>query len=206
MTKIENVTGTAFVVAEFRVEENMATEPLYYDHIVKLFLNAQTRHAADRVAEGFPGVKDMVKIRTRYYDDMLDRLIVSGCRQVVILGAGLDTRAVRKPAPGLRYFEIDDPATLALKQQCYAENGIHAALTFIPGNYVTDGLIDRLAEHGFDFGLPSYIIWEGNTMYLSDAACKSVMELLRRRLKSFRLSFDYMAEAMINKGYVCINC
>ena len=55
--------------------------------------------AADRVAASFPPVKDLVKIRTNYFDDVLETQICLRVRQVVILGAGLDTRAVRRPAP-----------------------------------------------------------------------------------------------------------
>ena len=109
-----------------------------------MFLNEESKQAAGRVVAGFPLVTEMVKIRTRYFDDMLEKQISSGCQQVVLLGAGLDTRAVRKPAVGVSYFEIDDGATLALKQARYEENGIHANMRFIPGNYVTDGLIGLL--------------------------------------------------------------
>ena len=168
MAQVTNVSGTAFVVAEFRAEENDEAYPLYRDPIVKLFLSEESRQAADRIAAGFPLVKEMVKIRTRYYDDMLQKQISLGCQQVVLLGAGLDTRAVRKPAAGVTYFEIDDSATLTLKQARYEENGIHANVRFIPGNYVTDGLTDLLNKNGFDFDLPTYLIWEGNTMYLTE--------------------------------------
>ena len=165
MSQIEHVTGTAFVVAEFRADENREAEPLYQDHIVELFLNEDTRAAAARVSTNFPSVKDLVRIRTKYLDDMLDQQLRLGVRQVVILGAGLDTRAVRKPAAGVTYFEIDDAATLAVKQGCYRRQSIGANVKFIPGNYVTDGLIDLLETHGFDVDLPAYFIWEGNTMY-----------------------------------------
>ena len=70
---IQNVTGTAFVVAEFRAEENRAAAPLYRDAVVDLFLNDASRQAAGRVADSFPPVKDMVKVRTRYFDDTLDQ-------------------------------------------------------------------------------------------------------------------------------------
>ena len=199
MGEITQVTGTAFVVAEFRAEENDAEQPLYRDSVVKLFLSEESREAAERIAAGFTPAKEMVRIRTRYYDDMLDRQLASGCRQVVVLGAGLDTRAARKPAEGVTYFEIDDGATLALKQSCYQENGIAAKVRFIPGNYVTDGLVDLLDQNSLDFGLPTYVIWEGNTMYLPRQIAQRVMEQLRQSLKDFRLSFDYMAEAIIAK-------
>jgi methyltransferase (TIGR00027 family) len=197
--EIKNVSGTAFVVAEFRAEENNEVHPLYRDSIVRLFLNEDSKQAAARIAASFPPAKDLVKTRTKYFDDMLERQILSGCRQVVLLGAGLDTRAVRKPTTGVTYFEIDDAATLKMKQACYEEQGIRANVKFIPGNYVTDGLIAMLQESHFDFDLPTYLIWEGNTMYLPLESTKRIMAQLREHLKHFRLSFDYMAEAVIAK-------
>src|SRR5262245_12293360 len=129
MAQIKNVSGTAFVVAEFRAEENRQDDPLYQDWIVELFLSADTRQAAELVAASFPQARDLVRIRTKYLDDMLDKQIDSHFRQVVILGAGLDTRAIRKRVAGVRYFEIDDAATLTLKQTCYQQQRIDADLT-----------------------------------------------------------------------------
>ena len=54
MATIEHVSGTAFVVAEFRAEENGEPAPLYRDPIVELFLNEESKLAATRVAETFP--------------------------------------------------------------------------------------------------------------------------------------------------------
>src|SRR5262245_13622482 len=206
MAQIKDVSGTAFVVAEFRAEENRETTPLYEDSIVGLFLSEASRHAAGLVAASFPHVKDLVKIRTKYFDDTLERHILSQFRQVVILGAGLDTRAVRKQAAGVTYFEIDDPATLKLKQSCYEREGITVNVKFIPGNYATDGMIDLLTQNGFDLDLPTYVIWEGNTMYLPLDVVKHVLAELRRCVKRFRVSFDYMAESVIAKttGDPCI--
>ncbi len=166
MAGVKDVSGTAFVVAEFRAEENHQLRPLYRDPVVEMFLDEDTRHAAKLIADSFPPVKDMVRIRTKYLDDTLDRHIASGFRQVVILGAGLDTRAVRKQAAGVTYFEIDDAATMRLKQVRYDQRGIDADVRLMPGNYVTDGLMDLLARNGFEAELPTYFIWEGNTMYL----------------------------------------
>src|SRR5262245_59549999 len=82
MARIENVTGTAFVVAEFRAEENVAPLPLYHDAIVGLFLNDETRRAAERVAASFPPVRDLVKLRTKYFDDVLERHLDSRVGQI----------------------------------------------------------------------------------------------------------------------------
>src|SRR6185295_11634918 len=199
MAQIENVSGTAFVVAEFRAEENRAATPLYKDSVVGLFLSEESRYAAGLVAASFPPVKDLVKIRTKYFDDMLEQHILSQFRQVVILGAGLDTRAVRKQAAGVAYFEIDDAATLKLKQACYEQLRLDVNVKFIAGNYVADGLINLLKQNGFDFDVPTYFIWEGNTMYLPLDSVKHILTQLRRYVRRFRLSFDYMADAVISK-------
>jgi O-methyltransferase involved in polyketide biosynthesis len=66
MSSIRNVTGTAFVVAEFRAEEKREANPLYQDPIVDWFLNEETREAAGRVSTSFPPVMDLVRIRTKY--------------------------------------------------------------------------------------------------------------------------------------------
>ena len=148
MALVKDISGTAFVVAEFRAEENKEETPLYNDWVVELFLSADSRYAAGLVAAGFPPAKDLVRIRTKYFDETLERHILSDVRQVVILGAGLDTRAVRKQSPRVSYFEIDDAATLELKRQCYEQYRVQTDVTFISGNYVTDGLIDLLSRTG----------------------------------------------------------
>ena len=120
-------------------------------------------------------------------------------RQVVILGSGLDTRAVRKAVRGVTYYEIDDAETLDVKRARYEELGFELDLKLIPGNYVTDGMIDLLIATAFDFDLPTYVIWEGNTMYLPLDRMKWVLSELAAHVTRFRLSFDYMAEAVISK-------
>jgi methyltransferase (TIGR00027 family) len=199
MSTIKDVSGTAFVVAEYRAEENREPSPIYADPVVGLFLSDESRQAADRVSSRFAPVKDMVKTRTRYFDDTLDAQIAEGIRQVVILGAGLDTRAVRKQSADVRYFEIDDPATMDLKRRCYADARIPARVTLIPGNYVRDGLIDLLRSNGFEFDVPTYLIWEGNVMYMPLANDTHAMLQLKRHVKRFRLSFDYLTESVIAK-------
>jgi methyltransferase (TIGR00027 family) len=198
LTQIQDVTGTAFIVAEYRAQENEEAHPLYRDPIVHLFLNERTRQAAERIAAGFPPGRQGVKLRTRYYDDHLDERLGNGCRQVVILGAGLDTRGVRKQAPGVNYFEIDDADIISFKRARLAEAGIEAPIVFIPGNYVTDGLLRLLDANGFDFDLPTYVIWEGNTMYLNRPAVLDVLSDLRSSVGEFAISFDYLTEAVID--------
>jgi len=198
MTEIQDVTGTAFIVAEYRAKENAEQNPLYRDSIVPLFLSKWTRQAADRVAADFPPGVQAVLLRTRYFDDRLDEQLSRGCRQVVIPGAGLDTRGVRKQKPGVTYFEIDDVDILNFKKERLAKAGIEAQIVYIPGNYVTEGLLPLLAGNGFNLDLPSYVIWEGNTMYLNRPEVLKALTDLRDNVVKFSISFDYLTEAVIN--------
>jgi len=194
----DDVTGTAFVVAEFRAREADEPHPLFHDPIVPIFLDARTRAVADRIRADFPAAEKMPRLRTRYFDDRLDAQLAAGCRQVVILGAGLDTRGQRKRKDGVAFFEIDDPDTMAFKRKRLAERGIEAKVSFIPGNYVADGVLPLLEATGFDPALPSFFIWEGNTMYLTEADALKVLRDLQARLPRFSIAFDYMDTAVID--------
>jgi len=197
MSEVREVTGTALVVAEFRARENDEAHPLYTDRVVPIFLDERTRATADRIRADFPAGEHMPRLRTRYYDDRLGEQIAQGCKQVVILGSGLDTRPVRKAAPGVAYFEIDDAGTLDLKRARYSETGTDARVTLISANYVTSGVIALLEANGFDRGLPSFFIWEGNTMYLTSTHVMKVLNDLKDNVRRFAISFDYMDEAVV---------
>jgi methyltransferase (TIGR00027 family) len=197
MSEVREVTGTAFVVAEFRARENDEAHPLYTDRVVPIFLDERTRATADRIRADFPAGEHRPRLRTRYYDDRLGEQIAQGCKQVVIIGSGLDTRPVRKAAPGVAYFEIDDAGTLDLKRARYSETGTDARVTLISANYVTSGVIALLEANGFDRGLPSFFIWEGNTMYLTSTHVMKVLNDLKDNVRRFAISFDYMDEAVV---------
>jgi methyltransferase (TIGR00027 family) len=197
MNDVREVTGTAFVVAEFRARENAEPHPLYSDPIVPIFLDERSRAASDAIDAGFAGAGNNVRLRTRYLDDRLDEQLANGCKQVVILGAGLDTRAQRKRMTGVAYFEIDDARTLAFKQERLAENNIAADVAFIPGNYVAEGALALLDPNGFKRNLPSFFIWEGNTMYLTRDAVVTVLRELKDGVPALAVSFDFMDEAVV---------
>jgi len=104
---------------------------------------------------------------------------------------------VRKQSDGVAYFEIDDANNLSFKQARLAESGIGAPIKFIPGNYVADGVLPLLEANGFKCDVPTFFIWEGNTMYLTRDAVMKVLTEFRERVPAFRLSFDYMSEEVI---------
>ena len=140
-----------------------------------------------------------IRLRTRYFDDRLDEELERGCSQVVILGAGLDTRAIRKQRPRTLYFEIDDGATLNFKKAQLEANYNLSNIKFISANYVTDGLTRLLAQNGFDMSRRTHFIWEGNTMYLTEESIRQTFLDIADNVNEFTLSFDYMTDAVIAK-------
>jgi methyltransferase (TIGR00027 family) len=132
-------------------------------------------------------------------DDRLDAAIARGCRQVVVLGAGLDTRAVRKQREGLVYFEIDDAESLSLKEAVCAQHGLTPALNFIAADYVRDDWLALLGEKGFAPDLQTHVIWEGNTMYPPRPAIARVLASIHDAFPFATFALDFLAPALVER-------
>lgn len=116
-----------------------------------------------------PRLRLFIAVRHRFAEDALAAAVGRGTRQVVVLGAGLDTFAYRNPFAGTRVFEVDHPATGAWKRERLAEAGIDvpANVTYVAVDFERDGLAERLAAAGFDATQPAFFMWLGVVPYLS---------------------------------------
>jgi methyltransferase (TIGR00027 family) len=126
---------------------------------------------------------DPVAIRVAVIDAELSQAVASGCQQVVILGAGFDTRAYRLDAVrGTRLFEVDHPATQREKREL-ARNlpTPEAELIWTEVDFEHDSLAQRLAQAGHDPQRPTVWLWEGVVMYLADAAVASTLAAIFAR-------------------------
>jgi methyltransferase (TIGR00027 family) len=118
--------------------------------------------------------------RARYIEDLLFERVQHGVGQYVILGAGLDTFAQRRPEIGsrLKVFEIDRSGAQAWKRQRLIELGLGVPdwLRFVPVNFEAgDAWSDRLTTAGFDAGHPALVASTGVSMYLSKDAVDSTL-------------------------------
>jgi methyltransferase (TIGR00027 family) len=115
------------------------------------------------------GMRALIAARSRFAEDGLAAAVARGVRQYVLLGAGLDTFALRNPFEGLRVFEVDHPATQGWKRRRLAEAGLAAppSLTFAPVDFETQTLAAGLAAAGFDAAAPALFAWLGVVIYLS---------------------------------------
>lgn len=140
-------------------------------------------------------------IRTRFIDEALERAIAAGATQVLILGAGLDSHAYRcrELLQGARVFELDRRSTLNYKRRRVDE-----ALGGPPGNltYVALDLDETIAatleRHGYDLSRCTFILMEGVSMYLTEAALGSTLRFAASHAPGSSLVFDFATRAMID--------
>jgi methyltransferase (TIGR00027 family) len=153
--------------------------------------------AAVRDAQNDPSKRRLrlfIAIRTRFAEDALAAAIARGVRQLVVLGAGLDTYAYRSShREGLRIFEIDHPATQAWKRRRLEEAAIPVpqALTFAPVDFETETLQDGLAAAGFDPQVQTFVTWLGVVPYLSERATLGTLGFIAGLPGGAHVVFDY---------------
>jgi methyltransferase (TIGR00027 family) len=133
--------------------------------------------------------------RSRIAEDAFSAAVERGIRQIVILGAGLDTFALRNPhrALEIHFFEVDHPATQAWKLERLAEAqlAIPLWLVFVPVDFERDDLAEKLAGAGFERNSPAFFAWLGVVPYLTQNAVNSTLVFVASSHDS-EVVFDYM--------------
>jgi methyltransferase (TIGR00027 family) len=112
--------------------------------------------------------------RSRYAEDALHAAVARGVRQYVLIGAGFDSYALRTPedAKHVEIFELDHPATQALKRSRLAECGVRPGgnVHFIAADLSNEEVGAALKRSRFDASKPAFFSWLGVTMYLTREA------------------------------------
>jgi methyltransferase (TIGR00027 family) len=134
-------------------------------------------------------------MRSRYLEDEVEQEIRRGVSQYVILGAGLDSFAYRRPdlAKVLHVFEVDHPATQAWKQSRLQEASIEMPLnvTFVPVDFEKQSLIDSLRMSGYRTDTPGLFSWLGVTVYLTPDAIFSTLRTIAALAPGTEIVFHY---------------
>jgi methyltransferase (TIGR00027 family) len=133
--------------------------------------------------------------RSRLAEDALARAVERGIRQIVILGAGLDTFALRNPhgAPEIRIYEVDHPATQAWKRERLAEAQIPLPpwLILVPDDFERDDVGEKLAAAGFQQNSPAFFTWLGVVPYLTEDAIGRSLDYMSS-IQNSEVVFDYL--------------
>lgn len=181
-----SVGSTALFVAAARALESQRPEPLILDPYAEVFCRAAGGEWADMMdgrASGSHGMQllggdfgthfvSFQAARTKYFDAYFAEAVAAGVRQLVVVAAGLDSRAYRLPWPdGTVIFELDQPKVLAFKRNVVAELGdsVRADRREVAVD-LRDDWPQALVDGGFDPSLPTAWLAEGLLIYLPAGA------------------------------------
>jgi methyltransferase (TIGR00027 family) len=189
---------TALMVCAYRARASRWPEPLFVDPWAEALAGADGHDIATRYDPRFPQMELWLALRVAYLDRLVgiavDRL---SARQVVLLGAGYDTRAARLARAGVRFFEVDHPATQAEKRERLARLDGYPidAATYVACNFERDDPIEQLARADFDLREPALVLWEGVVPYLTEVAIRATATRLATGLNPRSLvAFDYLGK------------
>jgi methyltransferase (TIGR00027 family) len=169
---------------------------IFKDPLAVRILGAEAE-AALSDAKNDPSRRTMrlfIAVRTRFAEDSLSAAVAGGVRQLVVLGAGLDTYAYRSTfGERLRIFEVDHPETQAWKRQRLAETAIPvpACLTFAPVDFERESLSAGLTAAGFDPAVQTFFTWLGVVPYLTEQAVFSTLGFISGLSGAAHVVFDY---------------
>jgi methyltransferase (TIGR00027 family) len=188
---------TALAAATHRaVHQVLDRAYIFSDPLAVRILGADAQ-ALVRDADNDPSRRRLrlfIAVRTRFAEDALTAAIARGVRQLVVLGAGLDTYAYRTAlGENLRVFEVDHPATQAWKRQRLAEAAIAVprALSFAPVDFERETLSDGLAAAGFDAQQQTFFTWLGVVPYLTAQAVFATLGFIASLPGAAHVVFDY---------------
>jgi methyltransferase (TIGR00027 family) len=147
-----------------------------------------------------PGLLPYGIARTAFIDEALAAALRRGMLQVVILGAGYDTRALRTPSIETAVvYEVDHPDTQAVKRARLGKDieAIQERVRFVDIDFDRQDLGERLNSAGFRFDWPSFVIWEGVTQYLPAEAVDATLRTVATMKRGSEIVFTYMDRALI---------
>lgn len=195
-------SATAFRVAMRRAAHQLLDKPLIFEDPLALTIVGGDRGsvlARDELSRadspGGEAIRAFLAARSRFSEDRLAAAVARGVRHVVVLGAGLETFAYRNPYAdkGVVVFEVDHPATQAWKRERLAATGIAVpeSVTFVPINFSTERLDDKLLAAGLDPTVPVFFSWLGVVPYLTEEAILSTLRIIAQRAGGSEVVFDY---------------
>jgi methyltransferase (TIGR00027 family) len=154
------------------------------------------------------GIYEYTIARTRYIDAVFKEVLANGCDQVLIFGAGFDTRALRfqTEAWNTTIFELDVPITQNAKRDQYAKCGLNvpANVNFISIDFDKESLSEKLDKSGFGRHSKSLFVMEGLLMYLQPGSVDETFNVVSRYAGvGSEVVFDYVRASVLRQEGTC---
>jgi methyltransferase (TIGR00027 family) len=191
---------TAVMVAAYRGRATLRGDGLCDDRWAAALAGDEGLAFAARYDTAFAYIELWLALRTCVLDAQVRARIEDGVRQVVILGAGLDTRAARLASSGVRFFEVDHPASQADKRARLARLADYPidAAAYVACDFEQQDFLDVLVAAGFVPTAPSLFLWEGVTYYLPEAAVRATLSRIAKGAAPRSIvAFDYVRKRFV---------
>jgi methyltransferase (TIGR00027 family) len=210
----QSVGNTALGAATCRlIEQSQPAETrLFNDPVVKYLVGtlirmlmqlASMRNFTIKQTEAvMPGLYGLQICRARFIDDAVQAALSQGIEQVVILGAGLDTRPYRLASlERVKVFEVDLPSVQEDKKKKLQKHfgRLPEHVTFIPIDFDTQSLEVVLTRTAFDSSKPAVFVCEGVTQYLSVEAVRWTLAFVGESAPGSILVFTYVLKSIIER-------
>lgn len=201
-------TAAGIALARAVESDKPAGERICYDPYARKFVPGWMYHVFGFfIKSGYsewrgPGVNGFLVARDRYIDDVLLSFIDEGLEQLVILGAGYDSRAYRMDrSHPVRTFEVDHPATQSDKldkvRTIFGELPEH--ICYVPVDFNTQTLAACLLAAGYAANRKTLFIWQGVSMYLTNAAVDATLAfVVQQSAPGSAIVFDYVYQAVLD--------
>lgn len=188
------------MVAAYRGRASAWADPIVSDPWAAALAGEEGERDADRYLAAHESMELFIAVRTAFLDGVVSAAIGEGVRQVVVLGAGYDTRAARLARDGVRFFEVDQPGTQADKRARLARLSGYPieAATYVACDFERQDFATELAAHGFDARAPAVFLWEGVVYYLTELAVRATLRRIAEACHpASRVCFDYVGKRLV---------
>jgi methyltransferase (TIGR00027 family) len=190
------------MVSIFGWETWVGKESLRYFEL--LSRNSETAKSIREYFERlYPGAYNSSVAKVKYFDDFVLLSADKGLEQLVILGAGYDTRAYRieKLKEKVKVFEVDHPDTQSVKMEKIKEifGSLPDQVVYVPVDLATENLDQRLMQQGYDRSQKTLFVMEGLTCYIPPKAVDDILSfIVKNSGKGSAVIFDYFPESLVN--------
>lgn len=214
----EQASITAAGAAFCRYVESLRPDDdrICYDPYAVHFLSQDTlelirrpdalKTALEMVDCAVPGYVCTVNARVRYFDDLVKKSLGEGVEQLVILGAGYDTRAYRiEGLKNIKVFEVDHPGTQNVKITKVKEifGSLPGHVVYVPVDIETEKLAQKLTDGGYDRSKKTLFVMEGLLCYLSPEAVDETLSFIAgNSCKGSAIVFDLYSGWVFEDGEV----
>jgi len=151
----------------------------------------------------FPGLSSSIRARVRYFDDFAKAAADEGMEQLVILGAGYDTRAYRIEGlkENVKIFEVDHPGTQSLKKEKTAKifGELPDCVVYVPVDFEMESIDQKLLANGYDRSKKTLFLMEGLVMYIPPKAVDEILSfIVNNSARGSEVLFDYFLQSVVD--------